>query len=164
MVIDDAHLAELAGRVASILSAREWRLATAESCTGGWIAKILTDIPGSSAWFDGGCVTYSNADKTRLLNVSEDLLARHGAVSKAVAEAMASGARVGGADLSLAVTGIAGPGGGTEDKPVGTVWLAWSGPGARLASRAECFGGNRDQVRRLAVATALDGILTLARR
>lgn len=150
----------LVERIAAALTARKARLATAESCTGGWIAKCLTDLPGSSKWFEYGFVTYGNRAKVSMLGVDPGQLERHGAVSKAVAEAMATGARsVSGADLAVAVTGIAGPDGGSRDKPVGTVWFAWSGPGDRLVSRREQFTGDRDAVRRQAVRVALTGVL-----
>lgn len=159
----DDPLRALAGRVAGLCRARGLQLATAESCTGGWIAKVLTDLPGSSAWFGTGLVTYSNAAKTALLDVPPALLLEHGAVSEAVVRRMASGllARTG-ADLGVAVSGIAGPDGGTADKPVGLVWLAW---GAREAgavhvrSAVRRFDGDREAVRRAAVAAALEGLL-----
>lgn len=133
------------------------RLATAESCTGGWVAKCVTDVPGSSAWFEAGLVTYSNRAKETLLGVPRDLLIRHGAVSEAVVREMAAGAlRVTDADRVIAVTGIAGPSGGTEDKPVGLVWLAWGRRGDdELTVACERFAGNRGDVRRQTVARAL---------
>lgn len=153
-----AQVAELA----RILQSRGWRLATAESCTGGWLAKCLTDVPGSSRWFEFGFVTYGNNAKQQLLGVSPKLLAAEGAVSQAVAEAMATGAReASGADIAVAITGIAGPGGGSPDKPVGTVWLAWSGPGTLMGAERRLFAGSRIAIRWEAVAAALDG--TLAR-
>jgi nicotinamide-nucleotide amidase len=165
MDADDASLGLLARRVAAAMAARGWRLATAESCTGGWIAKLLTDIPGSSGWYEGGCVTYSNAAKQALLGVPGDQLAGHGAVSAPVVEAMATGAlRLTGADLAVAVSGIAGPAGGTPDKPVGTVSLAWAGPRDAVASRTLHFGGDREAVRRQTVAAALAGVLEAADR
>ena len=162
MDTDDAGLAVLARQVAAALAGGEPRLVTAESCTGGWIAKLLTDIPGSSTWFTGGLVSYSNASKTALLGVPADLIQARGAVSGPVVEAMATGARAAaGADYALAVSGIAGPGGGSPEKPVGTVWLAWAGPGTAVRS-IEChFGGDRDAVRRQAVAAAFTGLLEL---
>lgn len=154
------ELQTLATRVARTLGARHRRLATAESCTGGWIAKVLTDLAGSSDWFERGLVTYSNRAKQELLDVPAALLEAHGAVSEAVVAAMARGLRERtGVDVTLAVSGIAGPGGGTPDKPVGTVWFAWdAGP-----SRTDCvqFAGDRDAVRRQAVAHALRGLLEL---
>jgi len=157
----DLNLAALAHRVAAALAARGWRLAVAESCTGGWIGKCLTDIPGSSAWFDRGYVTYSDEAKSQLLDVPAELIAAHGAVSGPVAAAMAQGARDhGGTHVALAVTGVAGPGGGSADKPVGTVWFGWAGPGDQCASRVERFSGDREQVRRQAVAAALQGLLS----
>lgn len=160
MAPSDAQLAELVRRVTTELAARAMRVAVAESCTGGWIAKLLTDLPGSSAWFGYGFVTYSDAAKHGLLGVSTETLALHGAVSTEVAEQMATGARLASAaDMALAVTGIAGPGGGSPDKPVGTVCLAWAGPGVALTSTVAHFRGNREAVRRGSVAVALEGAL-----
>jgi nicotinamide-nucleotide amidase len=150
----------LARCLGDALFAREWRAATAESCTGGLIAASLTDIPGSSAWFDRGFVTYSNAAKRELLGVQPDTLAGHGAVSEAVVREMAEGALArSDSQLAVAVSGIAGPGGATPEKPLGTVWLAWAGPG--MATRARCFqfDGDRQAVRRQAVEAALQGLL-----
>lgn len=153
-----ARVADLAGR----LESGERKLSTAESCTGGWLAKSLTDRPGSSAWFEFGFVTYGNNAKLALLGVSAQTLAENGAVSQAVAEEMARGARnVSGADLAVAITGVAGPSGGSEDKPVGTVWLAWAGPDGLLGAEMRNFPGDRTAIRSQAVAAALDG--TLAR-
>jgi nicotinamide-nucleotide amidase len=136
---------------------------TAESCTGGWIAKALTDVAGSSQWFGEGFVTYSNEAKARSLKVSRSALERHGAVSKAVAIAMAEGAlRRAGADLSVAVTGIAGPDGAVPGKPVGTVWFSWAERrGARVHVTVERrnFRGDREAVRRKTVEAALRGLL-----
>ncbi len=136
---------------------RDWRLVTAESCTGGWIAKSLTDVAGSSEWFDCGLVTYSNQAKERLLGVSSQLLFREGAVSEAVVKAMAAGALDYG-DAVVAVSGIAGPGGGSAEKPVGTVWLAWATREAEPLARCFHFVGNRCDVRLQAVSVALQGM------
>ena len=156
----DQQIARLVERVAQLLTAREARLATAESCTGGWIAKSLTDLPGSSAWFEYGVVVYGNDAKETLLALDPALIEAHGAVSEAVAVQMAAAVRaVSEADVAVAVTGIAGPDGGTPDKPVGTVWLAWDGPGVRAASRHEVFAGDRESIRRRSVVAALNGIL-----
>jgi nicotinamide-nucleotide amidase len=156
---DEDDLDKLVDQVGQLLLAREARLATAESCTGGWIAKCLTDLPGSSAWFEYGFVTYGDNAKQTMLAVDPDLIERHGAVSCEVAEAMAVAARaVSGADMAVAVTGIAGPAGGSEDKPVGTVWLAWLGPGRRATTRRAQFDGDRDDIRRQTVTAALNGI------
>jgi nicotinamide-nucleotide amidase len=158
----DAELAALALRVGRALEARNLRVATAESCTGGWIAKALTDIPGSSQWLEGGVVAYSNAAKSALLGVPAGTIAAHGAVSEPVVRAMAEGARARfGVPLTVAVSGIAGPDGGTPDKPVGTVWFAWASGRETTAAR-ERFDGDRDAVRRLSVAFALDRLLELA--
>jgi len=156
----DERISGLVERVAQLLTAREARLATAESCTGGWIAKSLTDLPGSSAWFEYGVITYSNEAKETLLALDPGLLAAHGAVSGEVAAAMAAAVRaVSDADIAVAVTGIAGPDGGTPDKPVGTVWLAWDGPGLRAACHREAFSGDRESIRCQTVVAALNGIL-----
>jgi nicotinamide-nucleotide amidase len=156
-------LERLAMRVGQQLLAAAQRLALAESCTGGWIAKAITDIAGSSQWFEGGYVTYSNASKVRTLGVSPRTLARFGAVSEAVVREMARGAlRASGADLAVAVSGIAGPDGGSPDKPVGTVWFCWAsrrGRGVRLKTRRVRFRGNRGEVRSASVALALRGLL-----
>lgn len=153
--------------LASLLLARGQSLATAESCTGGLIAATCTELAGSSAWFERGFVTYSNEAKTELLGVPAELIARHGAVSEEVARAMASGAlRHSRADIAVAVTGIAGPTGGSEAKPVGTVWLAWAQRAegdagqASMAVHAEkaWFPGDRRAVRGATVARALAGV------
>lgn len=135
-------------------------LACAESCTGGYVGKVITDVPGSSEWFDRGFVTYSNRAKSDMLDVPLSLIEGHGAVSDATARAMAAGVlRHSQADISLAVTGIAGPGGGLPDKPVGTVWFAWAiRRGVNEAERCQ-FEGDRDAVRRQAVAHALRGAI-----
>lgn len=144
------------------LLAKHWCMATAESCTGGGIAYALTQIPGSSDWFECGLVTYSNAAKHELLGVSLDLIAKHGAVSEAVAVAMATGviARYP-VDVSVAVTGIAGPGGGSVDKPVGTVWFAWAGREITTQTRLMHFDGDRQAVREQAIQFVILELLSL---
>ena len=160
MTEPETDLKELAERVGQLLLAREAKLATAESCTGGWIAKCLTDVPGSSAWFEYGFVTYGNSAKEAMLAVDPALIEQHGAVSREVVQAMAVAAHaVSEADIAVAVSGIAGPDGGTEDKPVGTVWLAWLGPRGRAHSQSVHFDGDRDAVRRQTVIAALNGAL-----
>ena len=158
----DAALRRLSLAVGRRLCRARLLIATAESCTGGLLAKCLTDIAGSSDYFERGWVTYSNAAKQADLGVACGLIEWHGAVSEEVAIAMAKGAiRRSGARVSIAVTGVAGPAGGTRDKPVGTVWIAW---GLRRRGRIECyalrhrFRGGRDAVRRQAVAAALEGL------
>jgi nicotinamide-nucleotide amidase len=152
----------LARRAGEALAARGWRLATAESCTGGWIAKALTDVPGSSRWLEGGVVSYSNAAKIELLGVPAGVLASEGAVSEATVRAMAEGARTRfGVDLAVAVSGIAGPDGGSAGKRVGTVWLAWAAPGDTTAER-RVFDGDRSAVRGQSVALALERVAALA--
>jgi nicotinamide-nucleotide amidase len=137
------------------------QVSTAESCTGGGIAEAITRITGSSAWFEAGYVTYSNTQKTTQLGVAAELFARVGAVSREVVEAMVLGAqRHSGARFAVAVSGIAGPDGGSADKPVGTVWLAW-GDGTHLYAERCLFDGDREAVRRQTVARALDGLLRL---
>ena len=153
-----AHLVE---DLATALLARSWLLATAESCTGGLIAAACTDLAGSSNWLERGFVTYSNAAKTELLGVEAALIARHGAVSEAVARAMAQGAlHHSHAQCALAVTGIAGPGGGSADKPVGTVWFAWATPKG-VRSEMWRFDGDRAQVRSGTVQHSLAVLLSL---
>jgi nicotinamide-nucleotide amidase len=163
MAVTDRVLFGLAERVGARLLAQGRRLTAAESCTGGWIAKALTDVPGSSQWFGEGFVTYSNEAKRRRLKVSRAVLARHGAVSEPVAIAMARGALAGaGADASVAVTGIAGPGGAVPGKPVGTVWIAWAerrGRRVNVTTKLMHFRGDRESVRRKTVAAALRGLL-----
>lgn len=156
----DAKLNALAEQVAKRLSALGWMLVTAESCTGGWIAKVCTDRPGSSAWFSHGLVSYSNAAKQRLLGVSADTLASAGAVSQATAEAMVAGAMANHRDcVAIAVTGIAGPSGGSADKPVGQVCFAWGFVGGRIVSETAHFDGDRESIRRASVAHALSRLL-----
>ena len=141
--------------IAAQLQARGWMLATAESCTGGMVAAACTDLAGSSQWFERGFVSYSNAAKTELLGVPAELIAQHGAVSEAVARAMAEGALVHAhAQASLAVTGVAGPTGGSADKPVGTVWFGWCVAG-QTHSEVRHFAGDRAAVRRATLQHAL---------
>jgi len=149
----------------SLLTSRNWTLATAESCTGGWIAKCCTDLAGSSAWFERGFVTYSNEAKQQMLGVSAETLQIEGAVSKAVARQMAEGARsTAGIDVALSVTGIAGPDGGSADKPVGTVWFGWSVNRCDTTTELVRFEGDRDAVRRQTVGHALTRLLQLLDR
>lgn len=154
-------LAALVARLAAGLEARRLTVATAESCTGGWVARCLTDQPGSSAWFGYGLVTYSNEAKVRLLGVDPGVLAAEGAVSAPVARQMAAGLRrLTGAALTAAITGVAGPGGGTPAKPVGTVWFGWEGPGAAAPAAVRWqLQGSREAIRRQAVAIALAGLV-----
>jgi len=157
---DDEALALRAAAVAAELKAHGRMLALAESCTGGWIAKVCTDLAGSSAWFERALVTYSNLAKSEELGVGPAVIQRCGAVSEVVAAAMARGARAAGhADWAIAVTGIAGPEGGTPDKPVGTVCFGWVGPDDEPETETCLFSGDRDRVRRQTVAHALDGLL-----
>ena len=161
MTPTDRDLEALALTLGRELEKRRWRLAVAESCTGGWIAKAVTDVAGSSQWFEGGIVAYSNAAKVGLLGVSGDVLAAHGAVSEETVCAMAEGARSRfAADIAVAVSGVAGPGGGTADKPVGMVHFAWAEPGGVTAAR-RIFAGSRESVRRLTVALALERLIEI---
>ncbi len=159
----DLDLARLAARVGRHLLESRRGVATAESCTGGWIAKALTDIAGSSKWFAEGFVTYSNESKALRLGVPCSVLRNDGAVSEAAVRAMAAGAlRRTGAQLAVAVTGIAGPGGAVPGKPVGTVWLGWAerhGRAIRVAVQLKHFRGDREAVRRKTVRAALEGLL-----
>jgi nicotinamide-nucleotide amidase len=161
----DNELFELAASVGRKLRAAGRRIATAESCTAGWVAKALTDLPGSSNWFECGFVTYSNAAKIRDIRVSARTLADQGAVSEATVREMAEGAlRVSGADVAVAITGIAGPDGGTAAKPVGTVWFCIAvrrGSDTELLSEGHLFPGDRDLIRRRSVACALQLVLDL---
>jgi nicotinamide-nucleotide amidase len=155
----DAELHALARQAADEVLRQKLMLVTAESCTGGWIAKTLTDIPGSSAWFDAGVVTYSYEAKEALLGVNPRTLEHDGAVSEETALEMVSGALARfGAGVAVAVTGIAGPSGGTPEKPVGTVWIGWKRRGGYAHARLYRFAGDRDAVRRQTVAAALAGL------
>jgi nicotinamide-nucleotide amidase len=159
----DDILFSLADRVGRRLSAARLTFTAAESCTGGWISKTVTDVAGSSRWFTEGFVTYSNDAKHERLGVPLSVLRKHGAVSEATARAMASGAlRRTRADVAVAVTGIAGPGGGVPGKPVGTVWLAWArrhGRRIQIAVELRHFRGDRDAIRRKTVRAALLGLI-----
>lgn len=156
---DDSALRRLAEQVGRHALDQRLMLVTAESCTGGWIAKTLTDIPGSSGWFDCGMVAYSYEAKQALLGVRPQTLEAHGAVSRETVIEMVSGALVhSGAHLAVAVTGIAGPGGGTADKPVGTVWIAWKRRGGYPQVQVFRFDGDREAVRRRTTAAALEGL------
>ncbi|MGL5093199.1 MAG: nicotinamide-nucleotide amidase [Aeromonas sobria] len=160
----DAEIEQLASELGRALAQRGWLAATAESCTGGGVASAITDIAGSSGWFDRGFVTYTNEAKQQMLGVSGETLAQHGAVSEAVVLEMARGALAhSSAAISVAISGIAGPGGATEDKPVGTVWFAWADRNSRHHSLLARFDGDRRQVRQQAVRQALSGLLALLR-
>ena len=170
-VPSDQDLLELSASLGQQLKQRACTLTTAESCTGGWAAKLMTDMAGSSAWFERGFVTYTNISKQELLGVDAQILQDNGAVSEAVVRSMAQGAlERSQAKISLAVSGVAGPGGGSDEKPVGTVWFAWGWQqdgqhcgnlacsGACLCSEQKMFIGDRDAIRRQAVAHALTGV------
>jgi nicotinamide-nucleotide amidase len=161
----DGTMHALAAELGRALLARGWRVTVAESCTGGLVAGAITSVAGSSDWFDVGYVTYSNGAKTALLGVTEAVLVAHGAVSEETARAMAEGALAqSGADLAAAVTGIAGPAGGTPAKPVGTVCFAWAARGAAAESTTRRFDGDRAAVREASTAFTLRGLLERARR
>jgi nicotinamide-nucleotide amidase len=161
MNIDDRPITGLAARLGQALLEKNAQVTTAESCTGGGIAEAITRVAGSSAWFEAGFVTYSNTQKTRQLGVPEAYFASVGAVSREVVEAMVQGAQgQSGARYATAVSGVAGPGGGSADKPVGTVWIAW-GDGDTRYSRRFQFSGDRDAVRQQTVEAALQGLLRL---
>lgn len=164
--VTDTQLQKLSAQVGDALMAQDLMLACAESCTGGWVAKSLTDISGCSHWFDRGFVTYTNRAKQEMLGVDAILLDSHGPVSEAVVRAMADGALGHSqADIALGISGIAGPGGGSEDKPVGLVWFAWARKTGtehlQRGSRQQIFAGDRESVRRQAVAHALQGVLAV---
>ncbi|WP_168013873.1 CinA family protein [Halomonas salinarum] len=157
--LEDCDTLALATRLGEACKARGVSVTAAESCTGGGVAHAITEVAGSSAYFETGYVTYSNAAKTRQLGVPEATLATHGAVSREVVEAMVAGAcRDSGANLAVAISGVAGPGGGSQAKPVGTVWLAW---GDAVTQWAVChhFGGDRHAVREQALRAALAGLI-----
>ncbi len=156
---DDAGLHALGTAIADVLIARGLSIVTAESCTGGWIAKVLTDIAGSSTWFECGVVAYSYEAKEALLGVQPQTLERTGAVSQDTVVEMVSGALARyGATVAVAVTGIAGPSGATPGKPVGTVWIGWKRRGGYAKAELFHFPGDRESVRRQTVAAALDGV------
>lgn len=153
---------KLATQVGAVLKAQGMMLATAESCTGGGVACAVTEIAGSSAWFDRGFVTYTNQAKIEMLDVSSDTLARFGAVSEATVREMVEGAlRHSDAHIALAVSGIAGPGGGSAEKPVGTVWFAWGVRDGVCIARLHQLAGDRAGIRTQAVRSALQGVLEL---
>ncbi|XKG39523.1 nicotinamide-nucleotide amidohydrolase family protein [Marinobacter sp.] len=157
--MSDQQLADAGDYLAEELQRVGGMIVTAESCTGGWVAKVLTDRAGSSGWVHGGLVTYSNEMKQALLGVTDQSLHGHGAVSEPVVREMVAGAlATTEADVAVAISGIAGPGGGSDDKPVGTVWFAWGRSPADTEAVVEVFSGDRDQVRRQAVLFALQGV------
>lgn len=158
--MSDATLDALAAAIGAHCQAEGLVLASAESCTGGWVAQVVTSVSGSSEWFDRGFVTYSNAAKQEMLGVRGATLDRYGAVSEETAREMASGALArSGAGVALAVTGVAGPTGGTPEKPVGMVCFAWAWRNGPIESRTLRFTGDREHVRRESVLAALEGVL-----
>ena len=157
------HGPALAAQLGRLLVDRGWTAATAESCTGGLIAGAITDVAGSSAWFDRGFVTYSNEAKIEMLGVRRETLAEHGAVSEPTAREMAAGALTrSGADIAVAVTGVAGPSGGSPEKPVGLVCFAWACRGGAVEAGTAHFAGDRPAVRAAAVTAALQGLIDRA--
>ncbi|MEM7542575.1 MAG: CinA family protein [Pseudomonadota bacterium] len=160
-MITQTTLDALAAEVGELADIRGWRIATAESCTGGWIAQALTAIPGSSAWVVGGFVTYANEAKSKWLGVQSTTLEHHGAVSVQVAEQMVAGLiKKVGCEVGVSVTGVAGPGGGSDEKPVGTVCFGFAVRGRQIDTCREFFVGDRREVRACAVQFALEGLLT----
>ncbi|ALV91284.1 MULTISPECIES: nicotinamide-nucleotide amidase [Pantoea] len=158
--MNDQQLQQLSQRIGEQLKARQATVTAAESCTGGWIAKVFTDISGSSAWFERGFVTYSNEAKQQMVAVQATTLAQFGAVSEQTVREMARGAcNAAAAEYGIAVSGIAGPDGGSEEKPVGTVWFAIAGPDGRVLTQRQNFSGDRDAVRRQSVCWALQTLL-----
>ncbi|MCX7174799.1 MAG: nicotinamide-nucleotide amidase [Proteobacteria bacterium] len=158
----DGDMQALSIAVGTALASRKLRLACAESCTGGWVSELVTETAGSSEWFERGFVTYSNAAKQEMLGVRQETLESHGAVSEETACEMALGALAHShAQIALAVSGIAGPGGGSPGKPVGTVCFAWCRDQTSVVSETRYFSGGRQAVRRQAVITALQGLLSL---
>lgn len=158
----DREIETLAAQVGNALKRREVMLVTAESCTGGWVAQVITAVPGSSQWYERGFITYSNTSKREMLGLSDTMMASFGAVSEQTVRDMAAAAlERSHAQVSLAVSGIAGPAGALPDKPVGTVCLAWASSGKTMLSRVEHFSGGREAVRRQAVIAALQGVLDL---
>ncbi|MDR9423893.1 MAG: nicotinamide-nucleotide amidohydrolase family protein [Marinobacter sp.] len=159
MQVTDEQLQQAGRTLGDLLQFQGRTIATAESCTGGWVAKVLTDRAGCSAYVMAGLVTYSNEAKQMLLGVNPGVLDEHGAVSELVVRQMVSGAvRVTGVDVAVAISGVAGPGGGSDEKPVGTVWFAWGSGAGRIETSLQHFDGDRDEVRRQAVLYALQGV------
>jgi nicotinamide-nucleotide amidase len=160
--VSDEELHQLAAELGEKLSARGWMLATAESCTGGWVGQLLTSLPGCSHWYERGFITYANAAKIEMLDVPEEVLATHGAVSEQTAAAMAAGAlKHSHAQATLAISGIAGPGGGTRQKPVGLVCYGWALADGTVMSSTCRLDGDREEIRSRAVAAALRGLIDL---
>lgn len=161
----DRELFDLAARTGAALKARGWMLVSAESCTGGWVSECVTMVAGSSEWFERGFVTYTNVAKREMLGVQAQTLELHGAVSEATVREMAAGALARSrGQVAVAVSGVAGPGGGTPQKPVGMVCFGWAGPGAEPVSATRLLGGDREAVRRQSVIVALEGVLEMLRR
>jgi nicotinamide-nucleotide amidase len=161
----DQQLHDLAADAGRALKARGWMLATAESCTGGWIGQCVTMVPGSSEWFDRGFITYTNAAKAEMLGVRKETLQAHGAVSEQTVREMAHGAlERSRSDVAVAVSGVAGPGGGSAEKPVGTVCIGWAVRDATSCVTTLWLEGDRDAVRRQSVVAALEGVVKLAKR
>jgi nicotinamide-nucleotide amidase len=160
--VSDTELDELAAELGEKLRARGWMLATAESCTGGWVGQVITALPGSSHWYERGFITYANIAKQEMLGVPAETLETYGAVSEETASAMAAGAlEHSHAQATLAISGIAGPGGGTPQKPVGLVCYGWAlADGTRLSSTCR-LDGDREEIRSRAVAAALRGLIDL---
>ena len=170
LFIMETELYQLAKQVAVTLTQTDHWLATAESCTGGWVAKCLTDVAGSSQWFERGYVVYNGLAKQQMLGVPAAVIKEKGEVSEAVVRALAEGVLANSnASIALSISGIAGPGGGTDDKPVGTVWFGWSIAdkvagvvrGVKTTAEVQCFSGDREAVRKQAVIHALQGVLAL---
>lgn len=160
MKISDEQLSALADQLGSELVSKKNKLVTAESCTGGWVGRVITSVTDSSRWYDRGFITYSNASKREMLEVSSEVIARYGAVSEQTVRAMAEGAlKNSQAQFALSITGIAGPGGGSDEKPVGLVWFAWTGKGGETRSESSQFTGERQDVQKQAVRFALQGML-----
>jgi nicotinamide-nucleotide amidase len=160
--VSDEELHQLAGELGEILRARDWMLATAESCTGGWVGQLVTALPGSSQWYERGFITYANAAKIEMLGVPAATIDEHGAVSEQTASAMAAGALAHShAQAALAISGIAGPGGGTRQKPVGLVCYGWALADGTVMSSTCRLDGDREEIRSRAVAAALRGLIEL---
>lgn len=162
MRTSDAELLELSAQAGQLLKQKGWMLASAESCTGGWVGQLITAIPGSSHWYDRGFITYTNLAKQEMLGVSEATLETHGAVSEETVKEMAQGAlERSRAQITVSLSGIAGPGGGTPKKPVGTVCIGWATRDGKVLSTTCRLGGDREEIRSRAVAAALRGLIEL---